>query len=155
MEPDSFADLPERHRRFCREVRVAGVDFEAAVDDLFGLFGWRVHGRAGLRVQASDRPLQLGTTVRLRLGRGVFAVVAPCRVVEVLDEPDRRGFTYRALPGHPEAGVERFVVVRDGSGVWFRIEAASAPATWWARLGGPLTRLVQNRVTRRYLRAWG
>lgn len=151
MEPDPFADLPAGHRRFRHEVTVVGADFEAAVDDLFG---WRVHERAGLRVEASDRPLRLGTTVRLRWGRGVLSVVAPCRVVEVIDEPDCKGFTYRALPGHPETGVEQFLIVRGNAGeVRFRIEAVSAPATWWARLGGPLTRLVQDRVTRRYLRS--
>ena len=37
----------------------------------------------------------------------------PCRVVYVVDEPDRRGFAYGTLPGHPESGEELFLVRYD------------------------------------------
>ena len=33
------------------------------------------------------------------------------------------------------------------------IDAVSRPAAWYARLGAPVARLVQARLTRRYLRA--
>ena len=38
---------------------------------------------------------------------------SPCRVVYVVDEPDRFGFAYGTLPGHVEQGEERFLVERD------------------------------------------
>lgn len=38
---------------------------------------------------------------------------SPCRVVYVVDEPNRFGFAYGTLPGHVEQGEERFLVERD------------------------------------------
>lgn len=68
--------------------------------------------------------------------------------------PGRRGFAYGTLPGHPECGEERFCVEwRDDDTVALNIVAFSRPATWWARAGAPVARLVQRRITDRYLRA--
>ena len=68
------------------------------------------------------------------------------------------GFAYETLPGHPENGKESFVVTRvrtpDGfDEVWFTVTAYSKPALWCSRLGGPVTRIIQNRHTNKYLRA--
>ena len=37
--------------------------------------------------------------------------------------------------------------------MWFEIRAFSRPATWWVRLGNPVAKLVQSRVTDRYAKA--
>lgn len=37
--------------------------------------------------------------------------------------------------------------------MWFTVRAFSRPATWYARLGAPVTAMVQRVVTERYLRA--
>ena len=72
----------------------------------------------------------------------------------MIDEPDRQGFTYGTLPGHPESGIEQFTVTRTATGlVRVHLDAVSRPATWYARLGAPVTRLAQEIATRRYLRA--
>ena len=79
---------------------------------------------------------------------------APCRVVYVVDGQREKGFAYGTLPGHPESGEERFAVLwREDDVVEIRIRAFSRPATWWARLGGPVARRVQLGITQRYLRA--
>ena len=92
--------------------------------------------------------------MHLRLGIGPLSILAPCRVLWVIDEPDRAGFAYGTLPGHPESGIEQFTVTRTDTGVVrFHLDAVSKPATWYARLGAPVSRLVQEVVTRRYLRA--
>jgi uncharacterized protein (UPF0548 family) len=79
-------------------------------------------------------------------------VLAACRVVAVVDEPDRFGFAYGTLPLHPESGEEAFLVERGpDDAVRFRVVAVSRPAHPLARLGAPVTRLVQRRVTSRYL----
>jgi uncharacterized protein (UPF0548 family) len=115
---------------------------------------WQIHARAGLHVEASSREVGLGEVVVLTLGFRRVGVRAPCRVVEVVDEPTRRGFVYCTLPGHPESGEESFVIEHRADGTtWFRIEAISRPATRLAKLGGPLTRRVQLVMTTRYLRA--
>lgn len=63
------------------------------------------------------------------------------------------GFAYGTLPGHPERGEEAFVVERAGIAATFSIVAFSRPAALAARLGGPIARGVQRRVTRAYLDA--
>ena len=82
-------------------------------------------------------------------------VRAPCRVVYVVDEPDRRGFAYGTLPGHAESGEELFLVRYDPAteNVYADVTAFSRHATWWSRLASPVTSLVQQIVTDRYLRA--
>lgn len=136
---------------FTRQRTLTRRDFAGAVEDLLA---WRVQERSGLHVRASDARAQLGTVVQMTLGLGTVGVKIPCRVVHVIEEPDRAGFAYGSLPGHPESGEESFVVERrtDGS-LTFTIAAYSRPATRLARLGGPLTTLVQTAMTRRYLRA--
>jgi uncharacterized protein (UPF0548 family) len=134
-----------------RSAALARQDFESACTDLFM---WRLHERAGLRVQASESPLRQGTVVLMHLGLGPASIRIPCRVTYVINEPKVRGFAYGTLPGHPESGEERFVLEqrRDGT-ISIAITAFSRPASRLATLGGPFTRRVQQAMTTRYLRA--
>jgi uncharacterized protein (UPF0548 family) len=114
---------------------------------------WGVQRGAGLLVVPGER-VEVGAENRIGLRLGPLTTWAPCRVVYVVDEPDRKGFAYGTLPGHPERGEESFVVSIDEEGVVeFAVTAFSKPATWFAKLGGPVTKLVQRRVTWRYLEA--
>jgi uncharacterized protein (UPF0548 family) len=143
--------LPRGFRHDHHELRVGGSSaFERAKE---GLSRWEAHAGAGARVFPGTTVAD-GDTVLVLLGSGPLQVIAPCRVVYVIDERERFGLAYGTLPGHPESGEESFVVQRnaDGSTV-FRITAFSRPATMVTRLGAPLTRSVQLRVTRRYLEA--
>ena len=116
-----------------------------------GLRRWAPHRHAGLVVTPAAPPSE-DATVAIAARLGPLTVVAVCRIVAVLDEPDRYGFAYGTLPGHPECGEESFVVSRADKGeVSFRIVSVSRPAELLARLGGPVTRVVQRRTTRRYL----
>jgi uncharacterized protein (UPF0548 family) len=95
-----------------------------------------------------------GTTARLTVKALGIPFKAPVRVVYVVDEPNRRGFAYGTLPGHPESGEELFAVERlSDDSVWVVIRAFSRPSTWFYRLGYPVLRIVQERATRRYLRS--
>ena len=126
-------------------------DFDGAARDLFE---WQVHSRAGLQVQASDIPLRKDTVVLMRWGWGALSLKIPCRVVDVIDETQRRGFSYGTLPGHPEAGEEQFLLERlDDGRILFTITAYSRPASTLAKLGGPVSRAAQRFMTQRYLRA--
>ena len=117
-----------------------------------GLRAWAAHRGAGVRVEPPDAPLEEGTTVVVVTRLGPASVLAACRVVAVVDEPDRFGFAYGTLPLHPESGEEAFLVERGpDDAVRFRVVAVSRPAHPLARLGAPVTRLVQRRVTSRYL----
>jgi uncharacterized protein (UPF0548 family) len=74
--------------------------------------------------------------------------------VYAVDEPDRRGFGYGTLPGHPECGEEAFIIERHADDtVSFTIVAFSRPASRLAKAAGPAGRAIQRQTTTRYLRA--
>ncbi|WP_112246177.1 DUF1990 family protein [Kribbella monticola] len=114
------------------------------------LMSWKMHSAAGVRIMATDSPAVIGTNSLGRVGVGSLGLPVPCRVVWTVDEPDRIGFAYGTLSGHPEAGEESFLVIREGDEVFFRLLAYSRPATWYTRLGGPAGRRVQAFVAHRY-----
>jgi uncharacterized protein (UPF0548 family) len=139
-----------RHDRY--QSRVGGLDdFSRARE---GLRHWQAHVGAGARVFPAD-PVEKGGSVLILLNMGPLQMVAPCRIVEVIDEEDRFGFAYGTLPGHPERGEELFVVERGEGCCTFRITAFSRPDQILVRLGGPAGRRVQRRTTHRYLRSLG
>jgi uncharacterized protein (UPF0548 family) len=112
---------------------------------------WGMLRGAGVRVDASSEVAAVGSEVVV----GVGPVRAPCRVVYVIDEPDRRGFAYGTLPGHAESGEELFSVRFDPATdeVYAEVRAFSRHGTWWSRLAAPVTSLMQRIITRRYLTA--
>jgi len=72
----------------------------------------------------------------------------------VLDDDRRKGFGYGTLPGHQESGEEAFVVqLEPDEKVTLNVTAFSRPATLLAKVGSPVSRAVQEYVTRRYLQA--
>lgn len=144
--------LPSGYQHLTETVALrAGADFDQAVRLLMS---WQVQVRAGLDVEASELTVSEGAVVAMRLGYGPIRVSIPCRVVYIIDEPDRHGFAYGTLPGHPETGEELFLLERgDDGSVSFTISAFSRPATVLARFGGPVPRAVQRAMTGRYLRA--
>jgi uncharacterized protein (UPF0548 family) len=142
-----------RHVRAERVIGHGREDYGQACDDLFA---GQVQRRAGADIQLSEVPLREGTLVRMRLRLGPLLFRAPAVVVWAERSHEVCGFAYGTLPGHPERGEERFEVRIDDSGeVVFRIVAFSLPARWFTRLGGPIARLVQSRMTHRYLEALG
>jgi uncharacterized protein (UPF0548 family) len=100
--PDGFDEL-----RRSRRVGSGRADFGRAAD---ALMTWQMHRRAGIAVMASHARVETGAVANLCLGVGRLGLRAPVRVVDVVDEPTRRGFAYGTLPGHPESGEESFVV---------------------------------------------
>ncbi|HZQ33344.1 MAG TPA: DUF1990 domain-containing protein [Mycobacterium sp.] len=112
---------------------------------------WGMLRGAGVGVTASTEAAEVGSVAVVKLG----PVRAPCRVVYVVDEDDRRGFAYGTLAGHAESGEEYFGVRFDAGdeAVYAQVTAFSRHATWWSKAAGPVTSLLQRIVTRRYLSA--
>jgi uncharacterized protein (UPF0548 family) len=132
-------------------VRVGtSAEFERARD---ALFDWAPQRHAGIEIHPADARPEPGTTVLLRMGLGPVRISAPCRVVWAVDEPGRAGFAYGTLPGHPERGEESFVLHRTDTDTLLEVRAFSRPARWFSRVGAPVSRMVQRRVTAAYLRA--
>ena len=126
--------------------------FEQAAEEILA---YRMQRGAGIFQNASTPSAAVGTELTVHLGIGPLGIVAPCRVVYVLDEENRRGFAYGTLPGHPEIGEELFAVEydpADGS-VYGLIIAFSRPGAWYTRLGGPVVRQIQHWMAGRYIAA--
>ncbi len=117
------------------------------------VLGYGMQRAAGFEVTASTPVPEPGTMVTLRARFGPLRLTAPTRIVYVIDEPDRRGFAYGTLPGHPESGEELFLVERVGQETWVEVRAFSRPGRWFTRLGGPVARLLQRRATVAYVDA--
>lgn len=144
------APLPTgwNHLVLSRPVGRGRAAFEAAAECVLA---WGMHRGAGIRVRAEASRAVQGTTMVSGIGVGPLRISAPCRVVWTVDEPDRRGFGYATLPGHPERGEEAFLVALAPDGtVTFTVAAFSRPALWWSRLAGPVVVLLQHVAARAY-----
>ncbi|MCW2749740.1 MAG: hypothetical protein JWR83_850 [Aeromicrobium sp.] len=142
------AVLPDgyHHLRASRALGVVDLDEVAE-----RIMTWQVQKRSGVRLVSGPDRVTLGADVTFRfLGQTI-----PCRVIDVVSEPDRRGFAYGTLPGHPESGEERFLAERDTETgeVTISITAFSNPGTWRTKAIGPVGRILQRVMTRRYLAA--
>jgi uncharacterized protein (UPF0548 family) len=114
---------------------------------------WGMHRGAGLRV-AADGPIAVGTNVAFSAPLPIGFVDGTCRIVAVVDEPNRYGFAYGTLSVHPERGEEAFVVSRDEVGiVRLDIDGVSRPTQPLVRLILPFADHLQDRAVRRYLAA--
>jgi uncharacterized protein (UPF0548 family) len=146
-------ELPAGYRHVVR--RAALGQGRATFDRCaIALMTWGVHRASGLDVRASHSPAQVGAVVSQLVGVRGLGVVAPCKVVYVLDEPDRRGFAYGTLPGHPESGEESFVIsILDDESVALDIRSFSRPGNVISRIGRPVSHWVQDKMTDRYVEA--
>jgi uncharacterized protein (UPF0548 family) len=146
-------ELPPGYHPLHEEVRLGTGDacFDRARESILT---WQVQLGAGVGVASPD-PRVVGDEVAVvTIGFGPLGLRAPVRVIEVFDDGRRAGFSYGTLPGHPECGEERFLVEQDHDGtVTFTVTAFSRPHTLLAQAGGPVGRVAQKFVTRRYLGA--
>lgn len=142
--------LPDGYRHVT-ESAVIGRGRARFDDAAAKVMRWGMLRGAGVRVEASSEVATVGAEVLV----GVGPLRAPCRVVYVIEDAHRRGFAYGTLPGHPESGEEMFAVRYDPATdeVHAEVVAFSRHATWWSRLGSPVTALAQRVITKRYLTA--
>ena len=121
--------------------------FDRAVDRLFryDIFPpklMRAH------VCTPDRRIAPDAVVIQRVRVGLPIIESAVRVVDVwhrhTEDSEEAGFAYVTLDGHPERGISRFRVVREGSSVRFEIEAISRPGALLTSIGRPIARRFQR-----------
>src|SRR4051812_32683170 len=101
--------MPEGYRHAVRSV-VIGSGHAAFERAAAAVFDWRAQRGARLGVRSSGPPSVPGTVVVLTAGFPWLGYDIPCRVGWASATGDERGLAYRAVPGHPASGGERFVV---------------------------------------------
>ena len=141
--------LPAGYAHLRHRARIGGGDavFAAAGQ---AVLTWRMHRAVGVRPTADADRAAPGVRVRVLLGVGPLGLTAPCEVVWAVDGPDRAGFGYGTLAGHPECGEEGFLVELHPDGaVWLAVTAFSRPSRWYTRAAGPLVPVFQRLYARR------
>jgi uncharacterized protein (UPF0548 family) len=113
--------------------------------------GFTVHPVAGAGVRVSE-----GADFWLVAALGPFRVREPVRVVAVVEQPDRCGFAYGTLEGHPVSGEEAFIVHRRADGdVLLTLRSLTRQSRGGWRLVFPALLVVQRWYRARYIRALG
>jgi uncharacterized protein (UPF0548 family) len=107
---------------------------------------WKMFDIAGLKLVNDDTPIEAGQNVALLAEHLGFYSLNFCRVVYVIDEPDRFGFAYGTLSQHAESGEERFTVEYqpETNEVWYDVYAFSRPGNFLVKLGYPYARWRQK-----------
>lgn len=116
---------PHRHET---SVKV-GVGESAFLSARGALLSWLPQRSLGAWITPTDVVPDLDETVILGVGVGPLRLLVPNRIVALVDEPDRYGYAYGSLPGHPERGEEFFLVeLLDGGDVVLTIRVEAEPA---------------------------
>ncbi len=154
--PELSVWLPSdgRYRR-AEQTSVVGHGDEVWARAASDVLRWRVKTASGFTVD-SPGPVSQGDHIIVTARLLHLTVTEPVEVVAVVAEPNRVGFAYRTLPGHPVSGEEAFIVHRHGEEVRLTVRSLTraAPQQPWRALY-PLLRIVQLVVRRRYLRSLG
>ena len=110
---------------------------------------WRMFPGGWAYIQPDEVPIEQGRVVAMAARVLGIWWLSSCRIVYVLDEPDRYGFAYGTLPGHVERGEELFSVKKNADGsVHYVLKAFSLPRHWMARIAYPLARAYQRKFVR-------
>ena len=116
---------------------------------------WRQFELGWVTIVPPGKLLEVGTTVAVQTKTFGFWSLNAARIVYLIEENQagnaRFGFAYGTLPDHVEDGEERFTVEwhkEEDDSVWYDIYAFSRPKHPLARLGFPITRMLQRRFVR-------
>ncbi|MGQ0540534.1 MAG: DUF1990 domain-containing protein [Blastocatellia bacterium] len=107
---------------------------------------WKMFDMRWVELCWPDTPIEEDRTVAILVRHFGFYSLNAARIVYVIDKWDRFGFAYGTLADHGESGEERFMVEMDEETgeVWYDLYAFSKPNHFLAKLGYPLTRMLQK-----------
>jgi uncharacterized protein (UPF0548 family) len=110
---------------------------------------WRMFPDHWAAIFPNTTPIEVGKVVVMTAKVMGVWWKNTCRIVYVVDEPNRFGFAYGTLTAHVEKGEELFMVTRDENGqVFYKLQAFSKPRFWMARLAYPIARAYQKKFVR-------
>lgn len=110
---------------------------------------WKMFDVPGIELFYRDTPIEAGRNVAPLAYHLGFYSLNSCRIVYVIDEPNKFGFAYGTLTGHAEIGEERFSVEfdPDTGEVSYDIFAFSRPGHILVKFGYPYSRYIQKRFS--------
>ena len=120
---------------------------------------WKMFEMDWIKLCWPDAPVEVGSTVGVVAHHLSFWSLSACRIVYVLNEQQdqisKYGFAYGTLENHVEMGEERFIVEwhQDDDSVWYDLYAFSWPRHKLAKIGYPISRMLQKRFAEASKRA--
>jgi len=119
---------------------------------------WKMFEMDWIRLCWPDAPVEVGSTVGVVAHHFSFWSLSACRIVYVLNEQQdqisKYGFAYGTLENHVEMGEERFTVEwHQDDSVWYDLYAFSWPKHELAKIGYPISRMLQKRFAEASKRA--
>jgi uncharacterized protein (UPF0548 family) len=111
---------------------------------------WRMFDMPWIQLCWPEAPIRVGTNVAVLISHFGFCSLNASRIVSTIQEEGelmRHGFAYGTLAEHGESGEERFSVEwhQGDDSVWYDLFAFSRPNALLARMGYPLSRMLQRR----------
>lgn len=107
--------------------------------------------------ETEKRKMSIGDTIVQQVFIPPFKVASQklifgVRINRLIDEPDRKGFSYETLGGHVERGESTFVLEQHHDHLAFKIQTYSEPSSSLVKIFGSLAALPYQRYcTRRAL----
>jgi uncharacterized protein (UPF0548 family) len=111
---------------------------------------WAMFDLGWVRVANPDARIVSAQLVAVEVKSVGLWTINLSRILEVIDTPCSFGFLYATTEIHVEEGEERFLFELDVESrtVAYKLEAVSRPRSNMARLGFPITRMLQRRFAR-------
>jgi uncharacterized protein (UPF0548 family) len=108
---------------------------------------WKMFDFPWVNLFWPDTPIEVERTVAVVVNHFGFWSMSAARIVYVIDGPTRFGFAYGTLAEHVESGEERFSVEfnSETGEVWYDLFAFSKPNHLLAKMGYPISRMLQKR----------
>ena len=145
----SANDLPNRYNIDNNRILLGGGEstWHRAIE---AVRGWQMFNMPWLHVYWPTTPIEVGATVAILVQHFGFYSLNAARIVYVVNDDgpiSRYGFAYGTLMEHAERGEERFTVEwnRSEGNVWYTVLAFSRPQKTLAKLGYPMSRMLQRR----------
>ncbi|MCS4436082.1 DUF1990 domain-containing protein [Aquiflexum gelatinilyticum] len=90
-----------------------------------------------------NRKMRIGDTIAQQVyipPTKIFSqkIIFGVRINEIIDQPNRKGFSYETLEGHVEKGISTFTVEQLDNKLIFKIQTYSTPGNILTKLLGPI-----------------
>lgn len=138
--------------------RTSTIQVKASRDleqiDLDFLFNYKIFPSSILtsftQWEREKRKIKIGDTILQQVfipPTRIFSqkIVFGVRVNNIIDEADRKGFSYETLEGHVEKGESTFTIERSTRGLIFKIKTFSEPGNVLTKLAGLIFTLPYQR----------
>jgi uncharacterized protein (UPF0548 family) len=154
-DDEAWSEHPKGYRRHTVTLTI-GHGRERWEESVAAVLDWQIKTRSGFTVESFTDEIRARENADYRLSArfGPVVVHEPVRVVAVVDQPTRCGFSYGTLDGHPVSGEEAFIVHRAVDGeVWLTLRSLTRASRGRWRWAFPILLIAQKYYRRRYRQA--